>query len=155
MTARGDAADRVLHIRQEIEVLIERFAWLIDHEDGRGVAELFTTQGSYSLNGTQFNLQGRRSIDEFYEHRRAAGPRTSRHLFSNLHLVDGDETRATGTCVLTLHAANGHPPHPLEPVMVADYEDSYVRDADGIWRFEWRLVTTLFGAVPEIGSRRR
>lgn len=141
-------------IRPAIEVLIEKFAWLIDHEDGRGVAELFTAQGRYSLNGGDLDLRGRSEIDQFYERRRAAGPRTSRHLFSNLHLDNGDDARAQGTCVLTLHAANGYPPHPLAPVLVADFGDTYVRDADGVWRFERRLVTPLFGTVPKLAARR-
>jgi hypothetical protein len=154
MTAGSIPMDVVVRIRPQIEVLIEQFAWLIDHEAGRGVAELFAAQGSYSLNGGGLNLQGRAEIDEFYARRRAAGPRTSRHLFSNLHLESGDETRVQGTCVLTLHAADGHPPHPLEPVLVADYGDTYVRDADGVWRFESRKVTKLFGTVPHFGSER-
>lgn len=154
MTARHDAMDRVLQLHQAIEVLIARFAWLIDHEDGRGVAELFTTQGSYAVDGVELTLRGRREIDEFYERRRAAGPRTSRHLFSNLYLQNVDEARAAGTCVLTLHAANGHPPHPLAPVVVADYADTYVRDDHGVWRFDSRTVTALFGTVPRFGSGR-
>jgi hypothetical protein len=154
MTARHDAMDRVLHLRQAIEVLIARFAWLIDHEDGRGVADLFTTQGSYALDGAELTLRGRGEIDEFYERRRANGPRTSRHLFSNLHLQNADEARAAGTCVLTLHAANGHPPHPPAPVVVADYADTYACDDDGVWRFDSRTVTPLFGTVPQFGSAR-
>lgn len=148
-----DDVDRVLQIRSRIEMLIERFAWLVDHENGHGVANLFTTQGCYSTSGGDLALKGRAQIDEFYTFRRAGGPRTSRHLFSNLQLHLVDQTRAEGTCVLTLHAANGYPPHPMNPVMIADYADSYLRDTDGEWRFKSRTVTTLFGDIPHLGPR--
>lgn len=141
-------------IRSRIEMLIAHFAWLIDHEDGHRVADLFTTHGCYSLSTGGLALKGRSEIAEFYAHRRARGPRTSRHLFSNLHLTYVDENRAQGTCVLTLHAADGDPPRPLSPVMIADYADSYCRDDDGIWRFESRTVTTLFGDIPILDTRR-
>ncbi|MGV0906705.1 nuclear transport factor 2 family protein [Mycobacterium novum] len=144
-----------IDIRPGIEALITQFAWLIDHEDGRGVAELFTAQGSYTLNGGGLDLRGRAEIDQFYQHRRATGPRTSRHLFSNLHLTAGNEAHARGTCVLTLHAANGHPPHTAtDPIMVADFDDTYIRNDDGSWQFERREVTTLFGRVPQFATER-
>jgi SnoaL-like domain len=154
MNTGSISIDFLVRVRPQIETLIERFAWLVDHEAGRGIADLFTPDGSYSLNGGGLDLRGRTEIDQFYLHRRAAGPRTSRHLFTNVHLEAGDETRLEGTCVLTLHAADGHPPHPLQPVMVADFDDTYVHD-DGAWRFESRKVTTLFGTVPQFVSRRR
>lgn len=147
---RDDASE----IRAQIEVLVAEFAWRIDHRSGHGVADLFTPQGRYMAEGEAFDLQGRDQIQDFYERRRAAGPRTSRHLFSNLHLEHVDGDCAHGVCVLTLHAANGRPPHPLKPVLIADYSDTYRRTSDGVWRFESRFVTPLFGSVPKFGSRK-
>ena len=143
--ARTDADE----LRMEIEALIVRFAWRIDHERGWGVEELFTPDGVYAFGPVA--LEGRAAIAGFYEHRRGGGGRTSRHLFCNLHLRRVAAERAEGTCVLTLHAADGPPPHRLAPLLVADYDDVYVREADGVWRFERRFVTVLFGQVPQLG----
>ena len=117
---------------------------LFSHE---APAELFTPAGVYALGPAA--LEGRAAIAAFYERRRGGGERTSRHLFGNLHLRSVAADRVEGTCVLTLHAADGPPPHPLAPVMVADYDDIYVRDVDGVWRFERRSVAVLFGQLPE------
>ncbi|BBZ60628.1 nuclear transport factor 2 family protein [Mycolicibacterium monacense] len=144
--------EALMAIRPSIETLVAEFAWLIDHESGRGVAELFTHDGEYEMGPV--SLSGRSEIEEFYRRRHAAGPRTSRHLFTNLRLrdVDGDSVR--GTCVLSLHAANGVPPHPLSPVIVADYDDEYVRGEDGSWLFRRRTVTVLFGEPPKLPTGR-
>ncbi|MCD0447979.1 nuclear transport factor 2 family protein [Actinocorallia sp. API 0066] len=137
--------------RPQIEALIAEFAFRVDHRDGEGVAELFIPEGSYSL-GAIARLRGRAQIAEFYDRRRSTGPRTSRHLFTNLHVrtVDLDAGRARGTCVLNLHAAQGTRPRPLSPVMIADYDDEYLRAADGTWRFVRRDVSVVFGQVPAL-----
>lgn len=138
-------------IRSEIEALIAEFAWRVDHAGGEGVPELFTEDGVYSLHGMA--AEGREQIEAFYEHRRARGERTSRHLYTNLHLRTVAADRAEGTCVLTLHAGDGPPPLPLAPLMVADYDDVYVRGVDGRWRFERRDARLLFGGIPNLGSK--
>ena len=134
--------------RAAIEALITLFAWRIDHEDGHGVDELFTADGVYAF-GSLGSLDGREAIAGFYKFRREAGPRTSRHLFSNLHIRRAEPDRVEGTCVLTLHAADGAGPHDTKPQMVADYDDVYVRGVDGVWRFERRSVSVLFGQLPQ------
>ncbi|MGW4912731.1 nuclear transport factor 2 family protein [Streptomyces sp. NPDC004270] len=143
--------DVIAQIRPRIEALIAEFAWRIDHEEGRGVAELFTTTGVYALGGVG-ELNGRDQIAAFYDWRRSGGPRTSRHLFTNLHLetLDLDAGRARGTCVLSLNAAHGEGPHPLSPVMIADYADEYQRAENGEWLFARRDVSVVFGEVPGI-----
>lgn len=134
-------------IRGELEALLARFAWQVDHDHGHGVEELFTPGGVY---GFSFgDLVGREQIAGFYELRRAA-LRTSRHLFTNLHIHRADASSASATCVLTLHAAKGSAPLPLDPVMVADYDDEYVRGEDGIWRFASRRVSLVFGEYPHL-----
>ncbi|MFV1366477.1 nuclear transport factor 2 family protein [Mycolicibacterium elephantis] len=149
----ADTHRNAFEIRAQIDALVAEFAWLIDHKSGHGVADLFTPQGRYMVEGEEFDLQGRDEIEDFYARRRAAGPRTSRHLFSNLHFEHVDDDRARGVCVLTLHAADGRPPHPLKPVLVADYSDTYWRSPEGVWRYESRVVTPLFGSIPNFGSR--
>jgi SnoaL-like domain len=135
--------------RLQLEDLNRRFAWQIDHERGRGVEELFTEDGRYSI-GDDFELVGRRRIAEFYEQLRARGVRTSRHLCTNLHLAFVDETHATGTCLVTLYAADGSPPlpPPERPLLIADCADSYVLGPDAVWRLESRSLPIIFGRWP-------
>lgn len=130
-------------LQAQITALITEFAWRIDHLGGEGVEDLFTEDGTYSLFG--FDISGRVAIKQLYGHRRAQGERTSRHIFTNLHLdpFDGSDV-ATGVCVLTLHAADGPPPHRLAPLLVADYRDVYHRQSDGRWRFRSRGAQALF-----------
>jgi hypothetical protein len=130
-------------IRQEIEALNARFAWLVDHRDGMGVEELFTADAVYGW--TDRFASGREQIRSFFELRRARGRRTSRHVYTNLHLTVESAERAFGTTLLTLYACDGDPPHPASPVLVADYEDIYVRDENEQWLYAKRIVTPVFG----------
>lgn len=111
-------------IRLEIEAPVAEFAWRIDHKSGHGVADLFTEDGVYEM-GPE-SLRGRADPEEFDRRRREEGPRTSRRIFTNLRLWDVESASARGTCVLSLHAANGTPSYPLSPLIVADYDDEYV-----------------------------
>lgn len=132
-----------LSIRTEIEDLIATFAYLIDHDLSEGVADLFTPDGSYGRSGGDRSV-GRAAITAAYSARKARGTRTARHVFTNLHIASAAADWATGTCILTLYAADGPPPHPAEPLLVADYDDVYQRDDQGRWRFASRTVTHLF-----------
>lgn len=132
-----------LLVRTEIEKLNTRFAYLIDHDRSGEVAALFTEDGVYGRS-TGERSTGRAEIAESYRLRRERGPRTARHLFSNLHLEIESETRARGTVALTLFARDGAPPHPAEVFLVADYDDIYERGDDGVWRYRQRIITWLF-----------
>lgn len=131
-------------IRTAIEELIVDFAWRIDHQQGHGVEELFHEDGEYVLFGHP--VQGRAAIESLYAHRRARGVRTSRHLFSNLHITATDDDTVHAVSVLTLHAADGEPPLPMRALMVADYDDVIKRGRDGRWRFARRATTAVFQA---------
>jgi hypothetical protein len=136
--------------RDAIVDLIGEFAYRIDHHEGHGVDELFTEDGEYVLFGHA--VEGRDAIRALYELRRSRGPRTSRHLFGNIHIgsVEAEDT-VLATSVLTLHAADGLPPLPLPPVMVADYTDVVRRDAHGLWKFERREFTVAFQPAAKSG----
>jgi ketosteroid isomerase-like protein len=132
-----------LKLRIEIEALNAEFAYLIDHDQSEGVADLFTADGVYGRS-TGERSEGREAIRQSYERRKAHGTRTARHIFSNLRITRESETRAHGTVILTLFAQDGPPPHPAEPMVVADYDDIYERGGDGKWRYKERLITWLF-----------
>jgi ketosteroid isomerase-like protein len=128
--------------RLEIEALNAEFAYLIDRGRCEDVADLFTEDGSYGRSTGERSV-GRAAIRAAYAQRKARGERTSRHIFTNLRLTF-EKDRATGQSILTLFAADGPPPHAAEPFLVADYDDVYVRDGEGRWRYRSRTVTWLF-----------
>ena len=132
-----------LLVRTEIEKLNTRFAYLIDHGRSEEVPELFTEDGVYGRS-TGERSAGREEIAESYRLRKERGPRTARHLFSNLHLTIESDRLARGKVVLTLFAEDGTPPHPAEVFLVADYDDIYERGEDGVWRYKERIITWLF-----------
>lgn len=131
--------------RLEIEALNVEFAYLIDHGRSAEVADLFTADGSYGRS-TGERSTGREAIRAAYAGRADQGPRTARHVFSNLRLTFIGADEVAGQAVLTLYAADGAPPHPAEVFLVADYDDLYRRGLDGRWRFHSRTITWLFVA---------
>jgi SnoaL-like domain len=137
-----DYTERLLH-RLAIDELNTEFAYLIDHDLSEGVADLFSEQGSYGR-ATGERSVGRDAIRLAYAARKANGPRTARHSFTNLRLTFESERRARGTCIMTLFAEDGLPPHVAEPFLVADYDDIYERGSDGRWRYASRTITWLF-----------
>jgi SnoaL-like domain len=128
--------------RLAIEELNAEFAYLIDHEQSEEVANLFTTDGSYGR-ATGERSVGRDAIRMAYAARKVKGPRTARHIFTNLRLKFESDERASGTCIMTLFAEDGSPPHPAEPFLVADYDDVYQLCGD-TWRYASRTITWLF-----------
>jgi uncharacterized protein (TIGR02246 family) len=136
-------------VRAEIEALNIEFWYRVDHQNGEGVAELFTEGGIYSVPGGR-NV-GRAAIAESYVQRAARGPRVSRHVHSNLRVTRESPTRARGLSVLTLWARDGELPQPLTlPVSVSDVHDVYVLEDDG-WRIEHRHITAaLKGDEPAV-----
>ncbi|OWT65848.1 nuclear transport factor 2 family protein [Candidimonas nitroreducens] len=130
-------------IRAELEALNAEFAWLIDRGDSSLVAELFTEDGAYERSTGEAS-RGRAALREAYAGRLANGPRTSRHIYTNFRFEQVSAEKVRGSCILTLYAANGVPPLPAEPLLVADYDDEYALGADGRWRFALRKVTWIF-----------
>jgi hypothetical protein len=63
--------------------------------------------------------------------------------------------RATGTTILTLYACDGDPPYPTQAILIADYNDVYVREGARQWRYESRVIVPVFGEVPMLASRQQ
>ena len=132
-----------LLLRVELEELNAEFAYLIDHDLSEQVADLFTADGSYGRSTGEMSV-GHDAIRQAYGARRARGPRTARHIFTNLRLGSVSEDRVEATSILTLFASDGEPPHAAEPLLVADYADTCRRCDDGRWRYLSRTATWLF-----------
>jgi uncharacterized protein (TIGR02246 family) len=129
--------------RRAIEDLLVEFAYQLDIGRGQRVHELFEPDGVYVIDGEAVN--GQREIREGYERRAARGPRTARHIFTNVRITLETADRATVASIMTLYAADGEPVHEAAlPLVVGDFNDVCVRGGDGVWRFERRELTSLF-----------
>jgi hypothetical protein len=77
---------------------------------------------------------------------------------TGLRLEIGSDTRAKGNSVCMTFAYDGPPPvTPATPYLVADFEDEYVRCADGKWRIRARHIRRIFvaeGNPGPVGLRR-
>lgn len=132
-----------LLVRLELEALNAEFAYRVDHGPTETVADLFVEHGSYGRTSGERSV-GREAIREAYAKRRDHGVRTARHIFTNLRLTFESDTRVRGTTIQLLFAEDGEPPLPAEPLAVSDFDDVYVLDADGAWRYESRTIRSVF-----------
>jgi ketosteroid isomerase-like protein len=149
MAVELEPLERIL-IRQALEDLNTAFTHHLDHGEIAELADLFTEDALYTHGDRR--SEGRTAIEQLFRVRTAAGPRTSRHIYSGLKLSIEGPDRATGTSVCMAFAQNGVPPlTPATPLLVADFEDVYRRGGDGKWRFRERHIRRIF-ASPESGG---
>jgi hypothetical protein len=141
-------AEVPLELRVAIEDLVAEFAYRVDFERGLTVPELFCPDGYYESDGRRST--GRDAIRAAYERRAAFGPRTARHLFTNLRVRRGYDGDLRATSLMLLFAENGKPPLPAVPLLVADVADRY-QIVDGRPLISSRTLTSIFvreGAAP-------
>ena len=130
------------------------FAHHLDRDEVEPLVALFAEDARYS-NGARTS-HGRAEIEAFYRSRTAQGVRTARHMFSGLRITftGPDEAHATSTWLS--FAQNAAPPIEYSiPFLVADFEDSYRRGADGAWRIACRHIRPIFrdpAGVPPGGT---
>jgi len=136
------AADRQLEIRLALEDLNAAFTHHLDHNEIEALADLFTVDALYTHG--ERRSEGRDAIEALFRKRIAGGPRTSRHLYSGLRLTIESETEARGSSVCMSFAADGEPPLPAKPFLVADFIDRYRLDDDGRWRIAARDIVRVF-----------
>ena len=137
-------ASQKLMIRIALEDLNAAFTHHLDHSDVDALADLFTADALYT-NGPR-RSEGREEIEQLLRNRVARGPRTSRHLYSGLRFEIESETCATGYSVCQSFAADGLPPLPAKPFLIADFVDRYRLEKDGRWRFAERHINPIFVA---------
>lgn len=131
-----------LEIRRALEDLNSAFAYHLDHNEIDALINLFAVDALYT-HGERIS-RGRGEIEELFRNRATKGPRTSRHMLSGLRLSIESATAAGGSSVCLSFAADGVPPLPAKPFLVADFEDRYRRDGDGRWRFAERHIHRVF-----------
>lgn len=121
-----------------------QFARGLDHDDVDSVVALFTDDAVYD-NG-RVHLEGIDQLRTWLAERAAVASvsRTTRHVWSALHIeqVSGDTLRCESTWVT--YAANQRPPVDFVAVSaVADFVDE-MRLVDGAWRISRREIRTVF-----------
>jgi hypothetical protein len=136
--------DQKLKIRLAIEDLNAAFTRHLDHGEVEELVDLFAVKALYTHGSRR--TQGRSEIEALFRRRLAAGPRTSRHLYSGLRIEIESTMLARGASVCLSFAADGVPPLPALPFLVADFNDVYVADAGGRWRFAERHIERIFVA---------
>lgn len=128
------------------EKLISEYCHLVDFGNASAIADLFTSDGSWTGPGVTMIRQ--EDIRAGFERREAVAKRQSRHLCTNVLIrVNGDE--ATGLCYLlnfrhdsSTGVAESPAPSSL-PKYVGEYRDLFVRTTDG-WRFATRRFDLAF-----------
>jgi hypothetical protein len=136
------AGDATLAIRLALEDLNAAFTHHLDHGEIEALVALFTADAIYT-HGARVS-SGRAEIDALFRQRIAKGPRTTRHIYSGLRFAIESDHAASGTSVCLSFAADGMPPLPARPFLVADFVDRYRRDDDGCWRFAERHIHRVF-----------
>lgn len=126
---------------QALYEFIAEFAFRIDYQDGLSVPELFCPDGYYESDGRR--ATGRDAIRAAYTKRAALGPRTSRHIFTNIRVSRSEDGQYSGTSLMLLFAENGVPPLPAVPLLVADVNDRY-EIVDGEVLLHSRTLSSVF-----------
>ena len=120
----GEPNPAVLHT--EISMLLTALWFEIDHGDGSAAAGFFSAEAELTFSRRTF--RGTDEINGVYRDRHARGPRVSRHLVANVHLLRYDADVVEAVSALVLYAQDGQPPLPTTvPVLVADVFDRFIR----------------------------
>ncbi|KAB2592590.1 MULTISPECIES: nuclear transport factor 2 family protein [Streptomyces] len=114
----------------------------VDHRGAANAHRFFTADGVLGFDAARFH--GPAEIEAMYAARRARGPRVSRHVASNVHVLSSTGDHAEVMSSLCLFAEDGYAPRSrTEPVSVADVRDHVVATPDGLLIVS-RILTTQF-----------
>lgn len=142
----GPTLATLLHT--ELSMLVTALWYEIDHGDGSAAAGFFTPDAELTFSRRSFH--GTDQISGVYHDRTARGPRVSRHLMSNFHVLRHGHGHVEAVSALVLYAQDGEPPLPTTvPVLIADVYDRFVRTGDtdahtGRWRIASRRIENRF-----------
>lgn len=124
----------------ELSMLVTALWFEIDHGDGTAAAGYFTPDAELTFSRRTFRGTG--EIDGVYRARTARGPRVSRHLLSNFHVLRHETDLVDAVSVLVLHARDGQPPVPTTvPVLIADVFDRFVRVGEPSQLRRWLIAS--------------
>lgn len=149
--AAGQPDLAVLHA--DLSMRLTALWFEIDHGDGSAASGFFTANAELTFSRRTF--RGTDEIDGVYRDRTARGPRVSRHLVSNVHVLRRDADLVETVSNLVLYAQDGEPPVPTtSPVLVADVFDRFVRvhepDGQARWLIASRRIQNRFLAPGDV-----
>lgn len=140
MTKANDCS--ATSLRAELTNLLTALWHEIDHNQGAAASSYFTPEAELRFEDASF--RGTAAIDAVYQRRAARGPRVSRHLVTNLCLLEVDEDRVRALSVLLLFAEDGEAPRPkTSPSLIADVWDQFER-IDDQWLISSRWIRNMF-----------
>jgi len=138
MAARED----IELIRASVTDLLTAYWYDVDHTAGANAHTFFTEDGVLTFD--KATHRGRDAIAQMYRERAARGPRTSRHIVTNVHVTAAASGLVHVDSILCLFAHDGPAPQPtVLPAAVADVSDDLAR-VDGRVLISRRKVTTIF-----------
>jgi hypothetical protein len=128
-----------LEDRNAIEALIIEHAWLLDHGCRGDLAHLYTEDGQ--LLGSKFGTIKRAQMMTWSNTPPENQTHWSHHQCTNIRIKAEGSDIARGWVQLLLHVREGK--GPITEEFVGEYQDRYVRDAQGHWRFSERKLVPL------------
>jgi len=115
----------------------------VDFNGGRTVHELYLSDGLLSVGANRF--EGAEGVKRFYEWRRGRRETVTRHVMSNLIVLDREGPRARMGGLVTVYRARvgmtmgeGN-----TPALIADLTSDCMRD-DGAWRYASHVLDPVF-----------
>lgn len=148
---RFDATDGLM-----VQSLVAAYFQRTDRPGPELVASLFAEDGLLVLG--PLKLEGRSAIAAFFAERnrsQAEVGRLTRHLPGLLELQGVSPDRIKGRSTVVVYAGTGAVPLPAgSPSTICDFDDVYVRQADGVWRFERRTAAVIFTGAGAAGFAR-
>lgn len=132
-----------LNAYREIEVLNNQFCFFLDRCMNEELLDLFTVDAHYQ-HGDRVS-RGRDEIAQVFAARVAGSPRTARHVQTGLLIQLENAVNATGMSCCVTYAADAAPPVTgTEPILIADFNDKYIKGDDGRWRIRARDIKRIF-----------
>jgi hypothetical protein len=122
------------------------FTYLLDHGRAAECSALFTRNAKMTFGpGTPKpgTLDGIDAINGFLVARQGQTNVTTRHVVTNFRFTVAGEARVSAYSLLTLYRSQDATSPPNVSI-VADINEIYVRQPDGKWLIEDRLVTPIF-----------
>jgi uncharacterized protein (TIGR02246 family) len=130
-------------VQSACAMLVARYCHLADQREHRAFSELFAPDGEWIRPG--MHMRGREEIFRFMESR--APQALTRHVCGSIHIEVVDATHARGMSCTTVYReanyAGAGTAKLVQPEMVVDYHDDYVRN-ESRWLIARRHATIVF-----------
>ena len=132
----------LLELNAELSLQLSEYWHEIDFNGGADASSYYVPEAEF--HGQFASYIGAAKIQQFYDWRRAQGPRLSVHSFTNFRARFTGPDSAEATNFLFLYAANGVKPLPTHaPVTISLATDRFIRK-DGRWLCTYRRFEHLF-----------